>query len=63
MMYLDCRNVLSKNYKWKINYLLITGIIFKKIYSIKIPYFIKSSNLDKQTIEAIHKVVNKLNRE
>jgi hypothetical protein len=62
MLYLNCRNVLTKNYKYQVSYLLIMGLVFRKLVKLKIPYFIKRSNLSKEVIEEIDKTVRFLNR-
>ena len=63
MLVLNCRNVLTKNYKWELSYVIIIGVVFKRLYKLKIPYFAKRSGLTDDVIVQIDKTVRKLNRE
>lgn len=62
-MILNVRNVLTKDYKYKVSYLLGYFVLFKKLRKVKIPYWISRSNLSEETIEELNKVVRRLNRE
>lgn len=55
-------NVFSKNYRFKLHYVWIAFVAFGKYFSFRIPYFV-TKGLNKSQIEAVDKVVSRLNGE
>lgn len=60
-MFLNCRNVLTKNYKWSISYIIFMFIFRRKLYTFRIPYFIKKG-LTQGQIDAINEVMDKIEK-
>lgn len=60
-MFLNCRNVFTKNYKWSVSYIMLMFIFRGKLYSFRVPYFIKKG-LTQGQIDAINEVMDKIER-
>jgi len=50
-MYIHKMTVLSADYKWEKNEIMVMFGLFKKFYIFHIPYWIKRSRLDDKTIQ------------
>lgn len=60
-MLLNCRNVFTKNYKWLISYVILMFVFRRKLYTFKIPYFIKKG-LTQGHIDAINEIMDKIEK-